>query len=451
MAQPSSGGGGPGGVTMGQAAPRAGRTLITALLVLVIAVLVTASAVYYGFPQKVQVPVQQLPACADGQPRDANFNCPAPVPLKVIGPWSAAEKDAFLPVLDLFRRETGISYAYATQRQEDLQQSLPLDFSAHRTPADVIFMPSSFVKQYGTQGHAVNLQGTIVEANYAPGALDPVKVGTSIYGGVYTGKVKPGFWYRHSFFAAHDLRPPTTWVEFTDLLAAIKPYVRNQAIISGDGVGWPLSDVTEHFIATYGGPSMHRQLTAGTLAWTDPSVKSVFTNYLVPTLEAGDWSAPREWTAGVTEWWNGDYGLYFMGSWITGMVPDPSDLGVFSLPGAPGAVGIVFGPDYFFVPTYSSKLAEARQLAAFFAGTKAQTMQVRQGGHLATVTGVPITAYPAVDAGVARLLEGKEILSDLDDTIGGTFQTTFWKQLQLLWVDPSQLDTVLADIEAAAP
>ena len=67
------------------------------------------------------------------------------------------------------------------------------------------------------------------------------------------------------------------------------------------------------------------------------------------------------------------------------------------------------------------------------------------------MTGVPITAYPVVDAGVARLLEGKEILSDLDDTIGGTFQTVFWSKLQLLWADPTQLDTVLADIEAAAP
>lgn len=450
MATPGEGGGGPEGVTGGQAAPRsAGKLVVTLLVVLVVTNLITAATVFYAFPQTVQIPPEELPACPDGQPRDANFNCPSPVPLKVIGPWAGAERDAFLPVLDLFSRQTGISYQFITQRQEDLQASLPLDFAAQRAPADLIFMPSSFVKTFGQQGHAENLATTINEANYAPGALDPLKVGTAIYGGAYTGKVKPGFWYRQSFFAANNLQPPTTWAEFTSLLAAIDPLVTNEAIISGDGVGWPLSDVTEHFIATYGGPNMHRQLTARTLAWTDTSVRNVFANNLVPTLQGGYWSAPRQWDTGVTEWWNGDYGLYFMGSWITGMVPDPSDLGVFSLPEAPGTTGIVFGADYFFVPKYATKLTEAKQLAQFLASATAQTMQVRQGGHLATVLNVPLTAYPAVDAEVAKLLTGKDILSDLDDTVGGAFQTTFWSQLQLLWSDPSQLDTVLANIEAA--
>ena len=45
-------------------------------------------------------------------------------------------------------------------------------------------------------------------------------------------------------------------------------------------------------------------------------------------------------------------------------------------------------------------------------------------------------------------MNGVEILSDLDDTIGGQFQTNFWSQLQLLWVSPNQLDSVLASIQA---
>ena len=90
-------------------------------------------------------------------------------------------------------------------------------------------------------------------------------------------------------------------------------------------------------------------------------------------------------------------------------------------------------------------------MIAFLGTAEAQTKQVEGGGHLATVTGVPSSAYPAVDAAVAQLLVGKEVLSDLDDTIGGNFQTVFWSQLKGLWANPGSLDTVLANIEAAAP
>ncbi len=445
-----------------------GRMMTIFVVVLIIAILITAATVYYVFPQEKLVAGEDLPDCPAGYTRDPVYlSCfpeppepPAPTPkLKVIGPWAGAELDAFLPVMDLFTRQTGIEYEYETQRQEDLQTLLPTEFAAQQAPGDLIFMPSSFVKQYGIDGHAVDLAGTLTEGNYAAGALDPLKDGAAIYGGAYTGKVKPGFWYKKSYFAANGWSEPTTWAEFETLLANIDadiPGNRN-AIISGDGVGWPLSDVTEHFLATYGGPQMHRDLTAGTLAWTDQTVKDALNTTLIRTMETGTvcvqscWSSPRQWDTGVDEWWNGDYGLYFMGSWITGMVADPSDLGVFSLPEAPGAEGIVFAADYFFIPTYTDVLADAQDLAVFLSGVDAQTMQVRMGGHLATNKDVPLSAYPAVDAEVAGTLTGKEVLSDMDDTIGGTFQTTFWSELQLLWDDPTILDTVLANLEAAMP
>ena len=439
----ATGSSGSEGVTDYAPSRKMGRLLVIVLALLIVSNVVTGLAVYY---------VSQPP--------------PATVqPLRVIGPWTGSERDKFLPVLNAFKNQTGISYEYIATRQEDLQSLLPNWFSAHRAPADLIFMPSAFVKLYGTQGHAVDLATTITQSNYQAGALDPLKDGNKLYGGAYTGKVKPGFWYRQSFFTAHSLSPPTTWAEFESLLAALEPLLPNgRPILSGDGVGWPLSDVTEHFIATYGGPSMHRGLTAGTISWTSTAVHDVFANYLVRTLTPGVvctnscWSAPRQWDTGVTEWWTGNYALYFMGSWITGMgtqaapgpALDPSDLRVFSLPGAPGATGIVFAADYFFIPTYAARLDAAKQLATFLGSAAAQTEQVKVGGHIATVTGVPSSAYPAVDAMVAGLMTGKEVLSDLDDTKGGTFQTTFWSELQGLWADPSTLDTVLANIQAAA-
>ena len=369
-------------------------------------------------------------------------------PLTVIGPWSGVEMDAFMRVLRAFEEKTGIDVEYKFYTTGDLAALLPSMFDAGKTPGDVIFMWSWFIKEKSQEGHILNVTDLINEADFMPGALDPVKVGDTLYGGAYTGKVKPGFWYRKSFFAAHNLTEPTTWDEFTTLLddIAAVPGIVNP-IASGDDLGWPLSDVTEHFLITFGGPELHKNLTVGSVAWNNTEVRTIFADRLVPLLQ-GNFSDPIEWTTALDLWWNGDYGLYFMGSWITGMVDDPEDLGVFSLP---EAQGLVFAADFFFIPAYTEYSAEAKELFKFLASEEAQSIQVAQGGHISTNVHVPLYAYPPVDRQVAELMTGKEILTDLDDTIGGEFQTTFWEQLKLLWLDPTKLDEVLDAIQAVAP
>jgi multiple sugar transport system substrate-binding protein len=141
-----------------------------------------------------------------------------------------------------------------------------------------------------------------------------------------------------------------------------------------------------------------------------------------------------------------------MGSWITGMVADPNDLGVLALPPETGTeTGMVFAGDYFFIPKYTRHRGAAILLFQFLASAEGQTVQVRQGGHIATAEGVPSDAYPAIDRQVADLLVGREVLSDLDDVIGGEFQTNFWSQLQSMWTNPAEWEQRLADIEAKAP
>ena len=367
--------------------------------------------------------------------------------LTVISGWSGPEMDAFMPVLREFEKETGIRVDYQIYRAEDLAVLLPAQFDSKTAPADVIFMWAWFVNKQAQSGHVLEMTGLLNESDFVPGILDAVKSGGKLWGGPYTGKIKPGFWYRKSFFKQHGLAVPTTWDEFVDLCARIKkiPGVR-APIASGNGVGWPLSDVTEHFIATFGGPAMTRDLIAGKMSWTDPKVRAVFENRLVPLLKAGYFSEPIEWTMAADLWWAGDYVLYFMGSWITGMVKDPADLGVFTLP---GARGLVFATDYAFVPAYTKYPAEARKLLAFLA-TRGQTLQVAAGGHIATYAGAPLDAYPAVDRGIAALLKGVEALPDLDDTIGGEWQPAFWDQLKLLWVSPARVGEVLETLQRKA-
>ncbi len=381
--------------------------------------------------------------------------------LVVIGPWAGAEMDAFLPVLSAFTNISGVEIEYRIERQEDLRVSLPPAFQAETTPGDLIFMVSSFIRdEAGPDGDAIEVTELIGidEDDFSAGALDLVTKDGKIYGGAYTGKVKPGFWYRQSFFTTNNLPDPTTFTTFTefeDLLSDIAAISGVVAPVALTEEGWPLSDMTEHFIATYGGAEMHKDLTDGTVSWTDTSVETLLNTTLVPLIDAGYFAEAGTWEAGdaFNRWWAGEFPLWFMGSWITGMVDDPDDLRVFSLPGGTDT-GMVFGGDFFFIPTYTERLAEAKWLFEFLASADGQTVQVKQGGHIATALGVDLADYPAVDRGVAALTEGVELLTDMDDTIGAPFQDTFWAQLISLFksADPhGDLKTILVGIQADAP
>jgi multiple sugar transport system substrate-binding protein len=53
---------------------------------------------------------------------------------------------------------------------------------------------------------------------------------------------------------------------------------------------------------------------------------------------------------------------------------------------------------------------------------------------------------------VLDFIKTVHIVPDLDDAIGGRFQTTFWDQLKGLWVDPSTatMNDVLETLQEVA-
>lgn len=360
--------------------------------------------------------------------------------LTVIGPWSGPEMEQFLPVLQEAEKRLGVTIRYQTQRAEDLAQVLPAQFEAGTAPGDVIFMWDWWVKEHAD--HAVDLKD-IWEPEASAFRMPAAEAEGKVVAVPYALTVKPGFWYRKSFFAEHGLEPPTTWEEFMALLQRLDRIEGIQApVVSGDGTGWPLTDVVEHFLIAFGGPDLQRGLIEGRVAWTDPEVQAVFRDRLVPALEY--FSDPMDWTQAAELWWQGEYGLYFMGNWLTGMVDDPSDLGVFPLP---GTKGMVAATDYAFIPRHSPRVDKAKELLAFLIGREGMELRAKQGGKLSNRTDVPADAHPDVDRQVAELLEGVELLPDLDDAIGGDWQRTFWDQLKLLWVQPDQWQGVLERLE----
>ncbi len=384
---------------------------------------------------------------------------PGAAPLVVLHPWSGGERDLFLPVLEEFTAQTGIEVEDRIFRQEALQPLLPIQFTAGETPGDVIFMPSSFILDYAADGHVEDVSDIVDPNDYISGTGDLVRSGVTQWGGVYTAKPKPGLWYKQSTFVANSWEQnPATFAEFIDLLNTI---VADSApgfrpIVSASDL-WPISDITEYIIASYGGAQMHRDLTAGTLAWNDSSVVDVFSTYIEPLIPFFD--DPVEWTDGVQDVIADTNSLYFQGFWLPTMFPDdldPNDWRVMTLEGGASDPGVVNSVDYVFVPKYTDKMTEARQLLEYLVSADGQSKQVSQGGHVATHVDVGLAGYPDSSsealASAQAAITGREFLPDLDDTVGGSWQQgSFWAQLGLLYTGQASVIEVLDAIQAAFP
>jgi len=376
--------------------------------------------------------------------------------LTVYALWSGSEQYNFEQALGNFTANTGINVTYQGFTTQQLLINVPLQLQSPPYDVDVIIAPwPDWISTNSPYLTPVN--DVVTESDFPANIISPVKDESgNLWAAPFKLSGKPGFWYRTSFFQDNGLTVPTTYDEFKNtLLPAIQAVSGvEQAIASGDTTGWPLSDTAEGFIMGLGGYQLQLDLEKGPSVrnWTDPQVVNVFGN-LTELLEAGYFSTPADWEAQLAKLWDGKYGIYWQGSFITTLpeIQNASDLNFFGFPGTNGVSGSV---DYAVITKDAPHLNEAKQLVQYLAGPDAQEIMVKQGGFLATNINVPSSAYTTIDKKVVDFMgtPGITIVPDLDDTIGGQWQTTFWDQLKLLWTSPSSstMNSVLNALQTAA-
>lgn len=395
---------------------------------------------------------------------------PTPTPttkptLTVYALWSDSEQHNFQQALGNFTQQTGINVTYYGYTTNDLMVSVPLQLKAPPYSVDVIAAPWPYwIQQLSPYLSPVN--SLINVTDYPKNILSPVNSSGNYLAAPFKLSGKPGFWYNKTFFSVNHLSVPTTYTQFKTLLANITaiPGIE-QACASGvgaDNVGWPLEDEFEGFLMGLGGYNLSLQLQAGPSQrnWTDTQVHNVFNN-MTQLMQAGYFSPPASFTSQITKLFQGKYGIYWLGGFITALVTPAQlrDLAFFGFPQTTGVVGAV---DYMIIPKYAPHMAQAQQLVQYLAGPEAQTIMVQQGGFLATNKHVSASAYNPVDKTVVDYMgtTGITIVANLDDAIGGKFETTEWSEMVYLWTTvvkgtsnaatQTAINNVLTTLQAAA-
>ncbi len=364
-------------------------------------------------------------------------------PISVTIPWTGDAMELFLPVVEAFEAESGIEVTVLPYKTEDLGPLLPAQFMAEEPMADVFIMSWPWWIEQNAE-HLESLSDIAADVDWLG---NPVVVDGETYGIPTYLWVKGGFWYFQSFFEANGLEKPETWDDFYATLDQIKEVEGIENPLSSPA-GYPLADIVEHFLAAVGGPEMVEGIMDGSVKWTDPAVKAVFTDYLTPLIDQGYFSDPVERHAAADLWMEGDYALHYYGNWIAEDVDDPADLRLLPVP---GSTSIVSGTDWMFIPKYTNRIDDAKAFIEFVISEAGMKARLEQGGRLSSRSDISLDIYPENEKNLAATVNTFSVLPDLDDTIGGEWQSTFWDQIALYWVDTSALDDVLATLQEKMP
>ena len=364
-------------------------------------------------------------------------------PISVTIPWTGDAMELFLPVVEAFEAESGIEVTVLPYKTEDLGPLLPAQFLAKEPMADVFIMSWPWWIEENTE-HLVDLSAVAADVDWLG---NPVVVDGKTYGIPTYLWVKGGFWYFESVLEANGVEKPETWEEFDAVVTTLAEAEGMETPFSSPA-GYPLADIVEHFMAAVGGPEMMDGIVDGSVKWTDPEVKAVFTDYLIPLIDNGYFDDPVDRSTAGELWLEGDYAFHYYGNWIAEKVENPEDLKIMPVP---GSTSIVSGSDWMFIPKYTNRVEDATKFIEFVISESGMKARLELGGRLSSRADISLDVYPPSEKALAETVNTFTVLPDLDDTIGGEWQSTFWDQIALLWVDTSVLDEVLVTLQENMP
>jgi multiple sugar transport system substrate-binding protein len=371
--------------------------------------------------------------------------------LEITGVWADAEQEDFSAVMDHVEEDTGMSLQYHPRTTDSLLTGTLMDYESGVAPADIVVMPSpARIVSDAENGHLAPVGDAWDPENFA---VEPsrVTVDGEVYAAPFKMDLKPGFWYRQSFFDEHGLSEPESWDEFMTLLDTIGEIDGVDApIASGNGTGWPLSDITEgFFMRQENGAQLQQGLIDGDASFTDDRIAAAFEE-IKSLHQQGHFSQTRNFGVQYEYFWDGSTPLYFMGSFTPAQdaVQDPSDLGVFRMPGGNGITSSI---NWMTVPAYSNNVEDAVEAVGSLVSAEAQQVWVERGGFIASNINVPQDSYQIeVMAQLPQLANEVTVVPDLDDALGNPFQQEFWSQLKGLWASPgTDVDSITSALDSA--
>ncbi|HEY2024443.1 ABC transporter substrate-binding protein [Paraburkholderia sp.] len=264
-----------------------------------------------------------------------------------------------------------------------------------------------------------------------------------------------GFFYRKDLFEKAGIKSePKTWEEFIDATNKLKAIgVAPIAVAARDS--WTLAAWFDYLDLRINGNEFHQKLMAGEIPYTDPRVKKVYTTWktLLDNHAYIDNALSYDVDSVAPFLVNGKAAMMLMGTFFSASFP-PSikdQIGFFRFPVIDANVPMAEdGPvNVLLIPAKAKNKADARRLLAFMETPRINAELAKGWGQLPSNSQAAEPEDAISKVGFQTLANTKGGIAQFyDRDMQKEMADEGMKAMQQFYSDPSQLDTVLAHLEA---
>jgi multiple sugar transport system substrate-binding protein/raffinose/stachyose/melibiose transport system substrate-binding protein len=289
---------------------------------------------------------------------------------------------------------------------------------------------------------------------YAPGFQELARVDDGYYF-LPTSYYWWAIYYRKSVVEEVGVEVPIeTWDE---LLAACDAFTAagKRAFAIGTRDLWTTGGWFDYLNMRINGPEFHLGLMSLQESYTDERVRDVFAHWqqLLEHQCFIDDPAAYVWNEAIPLMINGEAGMYLLGQFITGSFPEElqDDLDFFRFPviNPDVPIGEDAPTDGYFIAANAHNPQGAMDFLAFLGSQEVQQMALDQVGRLPTRTDVDLSNVDeATQKGINLIQTADYVFQFYDrDTTAEMYEAGF-DAFTAFWDDPSQIDSLLEDLEA---
>ncbi|MFN2587854.1 MAG: ABC transporter substrate-binding protein [Actinomycetota bacterium] len=390
--------------------------------------------------------------------------------IEVAAVWTGVEQERFTAVLEAFTAETGIDASYRSAG-DDMAAFLGTQIEGGNPPDVAIVAQPALVEQLANDGSLQPLDEDVVaglDENFARVWKDIGSVDGQPYAVYFKVANKSTWWYNTGVFDQAGVEPPQDWDGLLETAQTVNasgtPFVS-----MGGADGWTLTDWFENIYIRTAGPDAYDQLTNHEIPWTDESVKTALETWgeLVgdeANLAGGaDGALNTTFEESVTQVFADPpaaatvYEADFVAGVISGETGAKAvdDFNFFTFPAiGDSAPAIVSAGDGAVV---LSDNPSAQRFAEFLTTPEAAEAWASEGGFVSPNENLDTSVYPddiTREIAEAVVAAGEDVRFDMSDLappeFGGTTGQGLWKLFQDFVKNPSDVDGITEQLEAAA-
>ncbi len=394
--------------------------------------------------------------------------------VNVLGVWGGSELQSFQDMVAPWQNMTGGAMGFSGTR--DLTAVLTTRIQAGNPP-DVAILPNpGLMKQYADNGDLVPLDSILdmstIQSEYSQGWLDLGTVNGHLYSLFMRAANKSMIWYDPKTFQTNSWTTPTTWDQLISLSDQIKAagatpqYPWAMGVESGAASGWAGTDwIAQIFLSEYGGDA-YDQWVNHQIPWTDSRIKDAWQKWGQIVTTPG-YIPGGAATVASTNFQDASYwpfqtppkaAMYYEGDFVQGFITS-------QFPNAVAGTDYDFFPFPTVDPQYAGAVTGGADLVVVFRDTptvrsfinylaspQAQDIWVKEGGFVSVNNKIALTDYPdkIAQKSVQELTSAKIFRFGAGDSMPGAMQTAWWSGILNYLQNPSQLDSILSDLENQA-